>query len=88
MNTTDMRNLKQFYSVVNRKELTTEIYEFLLKEWGLDGLDLEEEAKKIDLKESSLTKSRRLAVNEFLILKNLLASKEMQEEQEINFNEM
>ena len=88
MNTTDMRNLKQFYSVVNRKELTPEIYEFLLKEWGLDGLDLEEEAKKIDLKESSLTKSRRLAVNEFLILKNLLASKEMQEEQEINFNEM
>jgi hypothetical protein len=88
MNTTDMRNLKQFYSVVNRKELTPEIYEFLLKEWGLNNLDLEEEAKKIDLKESNLTKSRRLAVHEFLILKNLLASKEIQEEQEINFNEM
>jgi hypothetical protein len=87
MNTTDMRILQQFYTVVDRKDITPELYEFLLKEWGLDGLDLEEEQKKIELKQSSLTKSRRNAVREFLIIKNILAIKEQAEEEAINFNE-
>lgn len=87
MNTTDMRNLQQFYSVVNRKNLTYEIYEFLLDHWGLKGIDLDEEAKKIEEKRSSLSKSRRNAIKEFLILRNILEIKEKEEEQEINFNE-
>lgn len=87
MNTTNMQNLKQFYSVVNRREITPELYNFLLKEWGLENIDLEEESKKIELKKSSLTKSRRNAVKEFLIIKNILKSKEQKIENEINFNE-
>lgn len=87
MNTTDMRNLQQFYSVVDRKELTPEIYDFLLKRWELNNIDLDEESKKIDNKTSNLPKSKRDAVKEFLILKNILKLKEHSDEQEINFNE-
>jgi hypothetical protein len=87
MNTTDMRNLQQFYSVVNRKNLTYEIFNLLLKRWDLDKVDLDEEARKIEEKRSTLTKSRRDAIKEFLILRNILEIKEKEEEQQINFNE-
>jgi hypothetical protein len=72
MNTTDMNNLRQFYSVVNRKYLNRDVYEALLKHWDLDNVDLDIEAEKIKNKLSFLTKSRREAVREFLILRSVL----------------
>jgi hypothetical protein len=72
MNTSNLEILKQFYSVLNRKNLTEDIYNYLLTQWNLNGIDLEAEMILINQKKSKLTKSRRDAVPEFLILKNVL----------------
>lgn len=72
--------IKQFYSVINRKYLTEEIYNALLKRFDLDGVDLDEMQRLIDIKKSPLTKSRRLAVPEFIILRQMLREKKAEEE--------
>lgn len=72
MKTTDMNNLRQFYSVVNRKHLNRDVYEALLKYWDLDKVDLDIEAERIKNKMSNLTRSRREAVREFLIIRSVL----------------
>ena len=82
MNTTDMNNLRQFYSVVNRKYLNQEVYEALLKHWDLDKVDLDIEAERIKNKMSRLTKSRRDAVREYLILRSVLNEIEKSKEAE------
>jgi hypothetical protein len=82
MNTTDMNNLRQFYSVVNRKYLNREVYEALLKHWDLDNVDLDIEAERIKNKMSRLTRSRRDAVREFLILRSVLNEIEKAKEAE------
>lgn len=84
MNTTDMNNLRQFYSVVNRKYLNRDVYEALLKHWDLDNVDLDIEAEKIKNKLSTLTRSRREAVREFLILRSVLNEIEKANEAENN----
>ena len=53
----------------------------LLKEWGFENLDLNEELQKINLKTSYLSRAERDAVNEFIILKNILEKRKQQEEQ-------
>lgn len=82
MKTTDMNNLRQFYSVVNRKNLNREVYEALLKYWDLDKVDLDIENERIKNKMSKLTKSRREAVREFLILRSVLIEIEKSQETE------
>lgn len=72
--------IKQFYSVINRKYLTEEIYNALLKRFDLDGVDLDEMQRLIEIKKSPLTKSRRLAVPEFIILRQMLREKKAEEE--------
>lgn len=84
MNTTDMNNLRQFYSVVNRKYLNRDVYEALLKRWDLDNVDLDIEAEKIKNRLSTLTRSRREAVREFLILRSVLNEIEKASETENN----
>lgn len=84
MNTTDMNNLRQFYSVVNRKYLNRDVYEALLKRWDLDNVDLDVEAEKIKNRLSTLTRSRRDAVREFLILRSVLNEIEKANETENN----
>jgi hypothetical protein len=84
MNTTDMNNLRQFYSVVNRKYLNRDVYEALLKRWDLDNVDLEIEAEKIKNRLSTLTRSRREAIREFLILRSVLNEIEKANETENN----
>lgn len=84
MNTTDMNNLRQFYSVVNRKYLNRDVYEALLKRWDLDNVDLDIEAEKIKNRLSTLTRSRREAVREFLILRSVLNEIEKANEAENN----
>ena len=84
MNTTDMNNLRQFYSVVNRKYLNRDVYEALLKRWDLDNVDLDIEAEKIKNRLSTLTRSRRDAVREFLILRSVLNEIEKANEAENN----
>lgn len=73
--------LKSFRSVVNGNKLTEEWYNILLKEWGFENLDLNEEIQKINLKTSYLSRAERDAVNEFIILKNILEKQKKQEEQ-------
>ena len=73
--------LRSFRSVVNGNKLTEEIYNSLLKDWGFENLDLNEEIQKINLKSSYLSKAEREAVNEFIILKNILEKRKQQEEQ-------
>lgn len=73
--------LKSFRSVVNGNKLTEEWYNMLLKEWGFENLDLNEELQKINLKTSYLSRAERDAVNEFIILKNILEKRKQQEEQ-------
>lgn len=73
--------LRSFRSVVNGNKLTEEIYNSLLKDWGFENLDLNEEIQKINLKTSYLSKAEREAVNEFIILKNILEKRKQQEEQ-------
>ena len=72
--------IKQFYSVINRKYLTEEIYNALLKRFDLDKVDLDEQQHLIDIKQSPLTYSRRLAVPEFIILRQMLREKKAEEE--------
>lgn len=84
MNTTDMNNLRQFYSVVNRKYLNRDVYEALLKRWDLDNVDLDIEAEKIKNRLSTLTRSRREAIREFLILRSVLNEIEKANEAENN----
>lgn len=84
MNTTDMNNLRQFYSVVNRKYLNRDVYEALLKRWDLDNVDLDIEAEKIKNRLSTLTRSRRDAIREFLILRSVLNEIEKANETENN----
>ena len=84
MKTTDLSILKQFYTVLNRNVLTQEIYDKLIKEWGFEGLDLEAEQIKINQKCSNLSKSKRDAVPEFLILKRILNDRKNIESQSIS----
>ena len=79
-----MNNLRQFYSVVNRKYLNRDVYEALLKRWDLDNVDLDVEAEKIKNRLSTLTRSRRDAVREFLILRSVLNEIEKANETENN----
>lgn len=72
MNTSNTDVLKQFSAVVNRNRLTEELYDALLKRWDLDKIDLDEEYIKIKTRKSSLSKSRREAVPEFIRLRDLL----------------
>lgn len=72
MNTTNTDVLKQFSAVVNRNRLTEELYDALLKRWDLDKVDLDEEYIKIKTRKSSLSRSRRDAVPEFIRLRDLL----------------
>ena len=73
--------LRSFRSVVNGSKLTDEIYDALLKDWGFENLNLDEEIQKINLKTSYLSRAERNAVNEFIILRNILAKRKEQEEQ-------
>ena len=79
-----MNNLRQFYSVVNRKYLNRDVYEALLKRWDLENVDLDIEAEKIKNRLSTLTRSRREAVREFLILRSVLNEIEKANETENN----
>ena len=79
-----MNNLRQFYSVVNRKYLNRDVYEALLKRWDLDNVDLDIEAEKIKNRLSTLTRSRREAIREFLILRSVLNEIEKANEAENN----
>lgn len=77
MNTSDVSILKQFRTVLNRKKLSQEVFDHLLKMWDLDGIDLEAEQLKIVQKKSNLSRSRRDAVVEFLKLKEMLKQDEV-----------
>lgn len=81
--------VKQFYSVVNRKYLSDEIFNALVHRFDLDKVDLEEEQQKINQHKSFLTASRRKAVGELLILKKMLEEKkaEIANSQNMNMNE-
>ena len=83
MNTTNTDVLKSITAVVNRQYLTEDVLNDLLKRWDLDKVDLDEEYIKIQTKKSSLTRSRREAVPEFIRLRNLLKEKEEQENSSI-----
>ena len=87
MNTTNTDILKSFYAVTNRNILTEEIYQILLKRWNLDKVDLNEEMVKINARQSSLSKSRRDAVPEFIKLRTMLDQKKEAEESSISMNE-
>lgn len=91
MNTTNIGTLRAFYSVVNRKYLNREVYNYLLKRWDLDKVDLDLENEKIKNKLSTLPKSRREAIPEFLIIRSILNEIEKTKndgnvEEEISFN--
>lgn len=87
MNTTNTDILKSFYSVTNRNNLTEEIYQILLKRWDLDKVNLNEEMIKINSKQSTLTRSRRAAIPEFIKLREMLDHKKEAEETSISMNE-
>jgi hypothetical protein len=84
MNTCDTDILKQFQTVLNRKHLNESVYEALLRRWGLDKVDLDEEVQKINLKKSSLSSSKRKAVFEFVKLRELLNEKKAEEQEKIS----
>lgn len=91
MKTTNIENLRAFYSVVNRKHLNREVYNYLLKRWDLDKVDLDLENEKIKNRLSTLSRSRREAVPEFLIIRSILnemekAKNDKKIEEEISFN--
>lgn len=92
MNTTDTNNLRAFYSVLNRQHLNRDVFNFLLKRWELDGIDLDLENERIKNKISKLSKSKRAAVPEFLIIRSVLNEIEKSNNEnkdsheEINFN--
>lgn len=87
MNTTNVDILRSFYSVTNRNILTEEIYQILLKRWDLDKVDLNEEMVKINARQSSLSRSRREAIPEFIKLRTMLDQKKEAEESSISMNE-
>ena len=87
MNKTNTDILKSFYSVTNRNNLTEDIYQLLLKRWDLDKINLNEEAVKINAKQSTLSKSRRDAIPEFIKLRALLDQKKEAEENSISMND-
>ena len=87
MKTTNVDILRSFYSVTNRNELTEEIYQILLKQWDLENVDLNEEMIKINAKHSSLSKSRRNAIPEFIRLREMLDKKKENENNSINMND-
>ena len=62
-----MNNLRQFYSVVNRKYLNRDVYEALLKRWDLDNVDLDIEAEKIKNRLSTLTRSSIIYMMKYLM---------------------
>lgn len=78
--------LRSFRSVNNGGKLTENIFNLLLKDWGFENLNLDEELNKINQKKSFLSKSEREAISEFIILRNILSSKKKQEEEIISFN--
>ena len=82
MKTTDCSILRKFYTVVDHKNITEELYNLLLKRWNLDGIDLEVEQEKINRHASNLSKSRRDAVPEFIFLKKILEENKMRQEEE------
>lgn len=86
MKTTDTKLLKEFQTVLNRKYLTEDMYEKLLARWDLAGLDLDAELVKINEHKSSLSRSRREAVPEFLKLRKLLDEAKAAAESSISFN--
>ena len=86
MKTTNTDILKSFYSVTNRNTLTEDVYQILLKRWDLDKVDLNEEMIKINAKQSSLTKSRRDAIPEFIKLREMLNQKKETENNSILMN--
>ena len=69
--------IKQFYSVINRKYLTDDIFNALVARFDLTNVDLEAEQQKINQHKSFLTASRRKAVGELLILKKMLEEKKL-----------
>lgn len=77
MKTSDPNILKQFMTVVNRKLLTEEVYNYLLKQWNLDKLDLDETLQKINEHKSGLSRSRREAVPYFIQLRDMLKQQKM-----------
>lgn len=83
---TDPKILKQFYTVLNRNQLTQETYDHLIKMWGFEGMDLEEEQNKINQKKSSLSRSKRESVGEFIILKRMLEERKNIESQAISMD--
>lgn len=85
MKTTDTFILKAFQTVLNRKHLTEEAYNELLKKWDLVGIDLDAEMQKINEKKSNLTKSRRDAVPEFIKLREILDKQKEDEASAISF---
>lgn len=95
MNTTNIDILRQFSAIVNRDKLTRETYNLLLKRWDLDKVDLDEEYIKLQTKNSTLTRSRREAIPEFIRLRNLLKEIEeknnnsiIMEDEETSLNEV
>ena len=86
MNTTNINVLKSFYSVTNRNILTEEVYNILLKRWDLDKVDLNNEIIKINAHQSSLSKSRRAAIPEFIKLREMLNKKKETEDNSISMN--
>ena len=78
--------LRSFRSVNNGGKLTENIFNLLLKDWGFENLNLDEELQKINQKKSFLSKAERDAITEFIILRNILNGKKKQEEEMISFN--
>jgi hypothetical protein len=76
LKTTDTKLLEAFLSVLNRKIISRELYNNLLKAWDLSKVDLDEELVKINSKKSNLSKSRRDAVPVFIKLRDALTAKE------------
>lgn len=80
MKTTDPNVLKQFVTVLNRQQLTEEIFYALLIRWDLDQVDLDKEMAKILEKKSTVSKSRREAIPYFIKMKQMLEEKKKEEQ--------
>ena len=65
--------LRSFRSVNNGGKLTENIFNLLLKDWGFENLNLDEELQKINQKKSFLSKAERDAITEFIIFTSLLS---------------
>lgn len=84
MKTTDPNVLKQFVTVLNRQQLTEEIYYALLIRWDLDQIDLDKELDNINQKRSTLSKSRREALPYFIKMRQMLEDKKKEEQKSMN----